>query len=94
MQDDLKSASLDINKRGSEFVPHRRHCAVSLSKIVYPLLSTGSTQENPSRHNNISSRYATRIHHFYMLTCTEISARSKDSTFALNLCKNEGGLHG
>ena len=29
--------------------PHLRHCVVSLSKTFYPLLSTGSTQEDPSR---------------------------------------------
>ena len=26
-------------------------CVVSLSKTLYPLLSTGSTQEGPSQHN-------------------------------------------
>ena len=29
---------------------HQRPCVVSLSKTLYPLLSTGSTQENSSRH--------------------------------------------
>ena len=28
-----------------------RHCIVSLSKTLYPLLSIDSTQEDPSRHN-------------------------------------------
>ena len=28
------------------FKLHRRHCFVSLSKTLYPLLSTGSTQED------------------------------------------------
>ena len=27
-------------------LPHMRHCVVSLSKTVYPLLCTGSIQEN------------------------------------------------
>ena len=30
---------------GCGFEPHWRHCGVSLSKALYPLLSTGSTQE-------------------------------------------------
>ena len=33
------------------FEPHQRHCVVSLSKTLYLLLSTGSTQEGPSRHD-------------------------------------------
>ena len=33
------------------FEPHRRHCIVSLSKTLYPLLSTGSTQKNTSWHD-------------------------------------------
>ena len=36
--------------RGCGFEPHRRHCVVSLSKMLYPLLSAGSTQEDPSQH--------------------------------------------
>ena len=38
---------------GCWFETHWRHCAVSLCKIVYPLLSTGSTQEDmkSSRHD-------------------------------------------
>ena len=31
--------------------PHWRHCVVSLSKTLNPLLSTGSTQEDPSQHD-------------------------------------------
>ena len=27
------------------------HCVVSLCKTLYPLLSTGSTQEDPSGHD-------------------------------------------
>ena len=37
--------------RGLGFKPHLRHCVVSLSKAHLSLLSTGSTQEDPSRHN-------------------------------------------
>ena len=33
----------------SHFCPS--HCVVSLSKTLYLLLSTGSTQEDPSRHD-------------------------------------------
>ena len=31
--------------KGRWFETHRRHCVVSLNKILYPLFSTGSTQE-------------------------------------------------
>ena len=37
--------------RGRGFKPHRRQCVVSLSKTHLSLLSTGSTQEDMSRHN-------------------------------------------
>ena len=30
---------------------HRRQCVVSLGKTLYPLLSAGSTQVDPSRHD-------------------------------------------
>ena len=30
-------------------MPHRRHCLVSLRKALFPLFSTGSTQEELSR---------------------------------------------
>ena len=36
--------------RGCGFKPHRKLCIVSFSKTLYPLLSTGSTWEYPSRH--------------------------------------------
>ena len=42
---------LDYRRRGHGFKPHRRHCVVSLSKTHLSLLSTGSTQEDPSQHN-------------------------------------------
>ena len=41
----------DLISRGCRFEPHQRPCLVSLSKTLFPLLSTGSTQEDPSRHN-------------------------------------------
>ena len=44
-------ATLESISIGCEFEPHQRHCVVSLSKTFYHLLRTGSTQENPSRHN-------------------------------------------
>ena len=31
-----------------EFEPHRRHCVVSLSEMLCPLLSTGLTHKDPS----------------------------------------------
>ena len=42
---------LNWRLRGCGFEPNQRHCIVSLSKTLYPLLSTGSTQEDPSQHN-------------------------------------------
>ena len=41
----------DSISRGCEFEPHRKHCTVTLSKTLHPLLSTGSTQEDPSRRD-------------------------------------------
>ena len=45
----LSGRVLDSRPRGCGFEPHRRHCVVSLSKTHLSLLSTGSTQEDPSR---------------------------------------------
>ena len=42
---------IELRSRGCGFEPHWKHCGVSLCKTVYPLLSAGSTQENPSRHD-------------------------------------------
>ena len=47
----LNGRVLDSSPRGCGFEPHRGHCVVSLSKTHLSLLSTGSTQEDPSRHN-------------------------------------------
>ena len=33
------------------FKPHLRHCIVSLSKTLYPLLSTYLIQDDLSKHN-------------------------------------------
>ena len=41
----------DSRLRGCGFEPHQRYCIVSLSKKLYPLLSTGSTQADPSQHD-------------------------------------------
>ena len=38
---------LDSRTRGCGFEPHTRHWVVSLSKTLYPLLSTGYTKEDP-----------------------------------------------
>ena len=35
-----------VRSRGRWFETHQKHCVVSLNKTLYPLLSTGSTQEN------------------------------------------------
>ena len=42
---------LDSRPKGRRFEPHKRHYIVSLSKTHLSLLSSGSTQEDPSRHN-------------------------------------------
>ena len=42
---------LDSRPRGRSFEPHRQYCVVSFSKTLLSLLRTGSTQEDPSRHN-------------------------------------------
>ena len=47
----LSGRVLDSRLRGHGVEPHRRRCVVSLSKTHLSLLSTGSTQEDPSRHN-------------------------------------------
>ena len=46
-----KLQDFDLRYRGCQLEPHWRHYIVSLSKTLYPLLSTGSSQEDPSRHN-------------------------------------------
>ena len=42
---------LDSRPRSRGFESRRRHCVVLLSKTHLSLLSAGSTQEDPSRHN-------------------------------------------
>ena len=42
---------LDSMRRGRGFEPHCRHCVMSLTKTHLPLLSTGSTQKDPSQHS-------------------------------------------
>ena len=44
----LSGRVFDSGSWGCKFEPHWKHCIVSLSKRLYPLLSTGSTQEDPS----------------------------------------------
>ena len=46
----LSGRVLDSRPKDLGFEPHWRHCFVSLSKTHCILLSTGSTQEDPSRH--------------------------------------------
>ena len=41
-------SELDSRTKGCGFEPHQRHCIVSFNKTHYPLLNTGSTQEDPS----------------------------------------------
>ena len=47
----LSGRVLDSRPKGRGFQPHRRHWVVSLSKTQLSLLSTGSTQEDPSLRN-------------------------------------------
>ena len=47
----LSGRVLDSGSRGCRFESHVRRCIVSLSKAYYTLLSTGSTQEDPSQHD-------------------------------------------
>ena len=47
----LSGRVLDSRPRGCGFKPHRRHCIESLSKALYPLLSTDSTQVEISQHD-------------------------------------------
>ena len=42
---------LDLRPRGHGLESHQHHCVVSLSKTQLSLLSTGSNQKYPSRHN-------------------------------------------
>ena len=42
---------LDSRSRGGRFEPHPEARVVSLSKTLYSLLSTGSTEEDLFRHN-------------------------------------------
>ena len=37
---------LDLGSKGCQFETHLMHCVVCLSKIFYPLLNTGVTQED------------------------------------------------
>ena len=46
----LTGKVLKSRLRGPSFEPHQTKCVVSLSKALYTLLSTGSTQEI-SRHD-------------------------------------------
>ena len=47
----LTGRELDLRLRVCGFEPHLRHCVLSLSKTHESLLSTGSIEEAPSRHN-------------------------------------------
>ena len=47
----LSGRVLDSRQRDRVFEPHWRHCVVSLNKTHLSLLSTGSTQEDPSLYN-------------------------------------------
>ena len=47
----LSGRVLGSGPGGCGFEPLRRHCVVSMSKTHLSLLSTGSTQEDPSLYN-------------------------------------------
>ena len=48
---ELGGRVLDSRLLGSGSEPHQHHCVVSLSMTHLSSLSTGSTQEDLSRHN-------------------------------------------
>ena len=47
----LSSRVLDLRPRGCEFKSHWSQWVVCYSKTLYLLLSTGSIQEDPHRHD-------------------------------------------
>ena len=47
----LRGRVLDSRPRGCGVEPKQCHCVVSLSKTYYSLLSSCSTQEDPSENN-------------------------------------------
>ena len=50
----MKDACFPFKAKGESghgFERRQHHCVVSLSKTQLPVLSTGPTQEGPSRHN-------------------------------------------
>ena len=49
--DQQKSSVLELRSRGCKSESHVRHCIVSLSKTIYPLPNTGSTQEGPFQYD-------------------------------------------
>ena len=65
------------------FEPHWRHCVVSLSKTHLSLLSAGSTQEDPSRHNrkivewDVKKTYQTKKQN-YLCTLVAYFANNMD----------------
>ena len=44
---------LDLRLRGRCLETHHRHCVVSLSKTIYPQLSTGSIEEDRKLSNKM-----------------------------------------
>ena len=57
---------------GCWFKSHQRHCVVSLSKTIYPLLSTGSTKETCKIGVALSIPYFTSLS-YETLSCDPIS---------------------
>ena len=47
----IRGGVFGTRSRGYGFEPQWRPYVVSLSKTLYPLLVTGSTQEDPSQHD-------------------------------------------
>ena len=47
----LSGGVLDLRSEGFGVEPHWRHCILSLSKTLYHLFNTGSTQVDPSQHD-------------------------------------------
>ena len=55
----FSARALDMGSKGRWFETHRKHCAVSLSKTLCLLLSTGSTKED-RKYPDMTDKLLTR----------------------------------
>ena len=59
---------LDSRLMDCEFDPHQRHCIVSLSKILYPIPTTGYTQYGTSHLGHLLLIFVV-CEFFFILCC-------------------------